>query len=82
VKKLIAIKADIFIVESLGAIKFVFGNINTTKGLDWFSLWDELKVNAQWLMFCMAHNIEKLQRHGPLDRTSREIANRDDIGPP
>ncbi|WP_255420855.1 transposase [Pelagibaculum spongiae] len=41
-----------------------FGNINTTKGLRQFSLRGKAKVNAQWLMFCMVHNIEKIQRYG------------------
>jgi len=53
--------------DRLGAIEPVFGNINTTKGLDWFSLRGKSKVNAQWLMFCMVHNIEKLQRYGPME---------------
>ena len=53
--------------ERLGAIEPVFGNLNTTKGLEWFSLRGKSKVNAQWLMFCMVHNIEKLQRYGPME---------------
>ncbi|MEE9322425.1 MAG: transposase [Granulosicoccus sp.] len=46
----------------LGAVEPVFGNINTTKRLNRFSLRGKVKVNAQWLMYCMVHNIEKLQR--------------------
>ena len=48
----------------LGAVEPVFGNINTTKRLNRFSLRGKIKVNAQWLMYCMVHNIEKIQRYG------------------
>ncbi|MEZ0122163.1 MAG: transposase [Candidatus Reddybacter sp.] len=47
----------------LGAVEPVFGNINTTKRLNRFSLRGKKKVNAQWLMYCMVHNIEKIQRY-------------------
>lgn len=48
----------------LGAVEPVFGNINTTKRLNRFSLRGKSKVNAQWLMFCMVHNVEKIQNYG------------------
>lgn len=50
--------------KRLGTIEPVFGNINTTKRLNRFSLRGKAKVNAQWLMYCMVHNIEKIQRYG------------------
>ena len=50
----------------LGTIEPVFGNINTTKRLNRFSLRGKSKVNAQWLMYCMVHNIEKIQRYGQM----------------
>jgi transposase len=50
----------------LGTVEPVFGNINTTKRLNRFSLRGKRKVNGQWLMFCMVHNIEKLQRYGQI----------------
>jgi len=50
----------------LGAVEPVFGNINTTKRLSRFSLRGKIKVNAQWLMYCMVHNIEKIQRYGQM----------------
>jgi len=52
--------------KRLGAVEPVFGNINTTKGLRRFSHRGKQKVNAQWLMYCMMHNIEKLQNYGQL----------------
>jgi len=50
----------------LGAVEPVFGNMNTTKRLSRFSLRGKIKVNAQWLMYCMVHNIEKIQRYGQM----------------
>ena len=53
--------------QRLGTVEPVFGNINTTKRLNRFSLRGKTKVNAQWQMFCLVHNIEKLQRYGQID---------------
>jgi transposase len=44
----------------MGIVEPVFGNITYCKGLDRFTLRTKIKVNAQWLLFCMVHNIEKL----------------------
>ncbi len=52
--------------QRLGTVEPVFGNINTTKRLSRFSLRGKIKVNAQWMMFCMVHNIEKLQHYGQM----------------
>jgi transposase len=49
--------------QRLGCVEPVFGNINTTKGLNRFTLRGKTKVNSQWLMFCLVHNIEKIQRY-------------------
>jgi transposase len=42
----------------------VFGNLRYNKGLDRFTLRGQKKVDAQWKLFCMVHNIEKLAHHG------------------
>lgn len=52
----------------LATIEPVFGNIRHTKGLNRFTLRGKHKVNAQWQLYCLVHNIEKLQRYGRLDR--------------
>ncbi len=52
--------------QRLGTVEPVFGNINTNKRLNRFSLRGKPKVNAQWLMYCMVHNVEKIQRYGEL----------------
>ena len=52
--------------QRLGTVEPVFGNINTNKRLNRFSLRGKTKVNAQWLMYCMVHNIEKFQHYGTI----------------
>jgi transposase len=52
--------------KRLGTVEPVFGNINTTKGLNRFSHRGRRKVNAQWMMYCLVHNVEKLQHYGQL----------------
>jgi transposase len=50
----------------LGTVEPVFANINTQKRLNRFGLRGKSKVNAQWLMYCMVHNIEKIQKYGSI----------------
>jgi hypothetical protein len=52
----------------LGIIEPIFGNIRHTKRLNRFTLRGRRKVNAQWRLYCLVHNIEKLQRYGPIQR--------------
>jgi transposase len=47
-----------------GAVEPVFGNLCHNKGLDRFTLRGRRKVDGQWKLFCLVHNIEKLARHG------------------
>ncbi|MCP3901859.1 MAG: transposase [Desulfobacteraceae bacterium] len=47
--------------KRLGTIEPVFGNITTNKGMNHFTLRGQKKVNSQWQMFCLVHNIEKLR---------------------
>jgi transposase len=42
----------------------VFANIRTQKRLDRFTLRGKLKVNIQWLLYCMVHNMEKIVNFG------------------
>jgi len=52
--------------QRIGTVEPVFGNINTNKRLNRFTLRGKTKVNAQWLMYCMVHNIEKIQHYGSI----------------
>jgi len=48
--------------KRLGAIKPVFGNITVNKGMNKFTLRVQEKVNSQWQIYCLVHNIEKLRK--------------------
>ena len=50
--------------KRLATIEPVFANIASTIGLNRFSLRGKVKVTAQWLAFCLVHNIGKIQRYG------------------
>jgi len=47
----------------LGIVEPVFANISSNHGLRRFSLRGRRKVNAQWQLFCLVHNIGKIQRY-------------------
>ena len=42
----------------------VFANIKYGKGLDRFTLRGRIKVNIQWVLYCMVHNIGKILNFG------------------
>ena len=42
----------------------VFANIRVQKRMDKFNLRGKIKVNIQWLLYCMVHNIEKIANYG------------------
>jgi len=50
----------------MSVVEPVFGNIGTTKRLNRFSLWGKKKVQGQWQLYCLVHNIEKLANYGHL----------------
>lgn len=48
----------------LGTVEPVFGNLRHNKGMRRFTLRGKKKVNTQWNLMCMVHNIEKLAKSG------------------
>jgi DDE family transposase len=50
--------------QRIATVEPVFGNLRHNKGLDRFTLRTRPKVNAQWNLYCLVHNIEKLAHHG------------------
>ena len=42
----------------------VFGNLRYNNGLDRFTLRSQKKVDTQWKLYCLVHNIEKLANNG------------------
>lgn len=51
--------------QRLGTVEPVFANICSTLGLRRFSLRGKTKVDAQWKLFCIVHNLLKIHRYGP-----------------
>jgi len=49
----------------LGTVEAVFANTTRMLGLNHFTLRGKCKVNTQWLLFCLAHNIGKIHRYAP-----------------
>jgi len=50
--------------KRIGIVEPVFANIRFQKRLDRFWLRGKTKVNIQWLLYCMVHNIGKIMRYG------------------
>jgi hypothetical protein len=48
----------------IATVEPVFANLRHHKRLDRFTLRSGPKVNAQWHLYCLVHNIEKLAHHG------------------
>jgi transposase len=52
----------------MSVVEPVFGNMGTNKRLNRFSLRGKKKVQGQWQLYCLIHNIEKLKNYGELAR--------------
>lgn len=52
--------------KRLGIVEPVFANIRIQKKMDHFTLRSKLKVNIQWLLYCIVHNIEKIANYGEI----------------
>ncbi len=50
----------------MSVVEPVFGNLGTNKGLNRFSLRGKTKVQSQWRLYCMVHNIEKIMNYGKI----------------
>ena len=50
--------------QRFATVEPVFGNLRANKRLDRFTLRGKKKVDGQWKLYCMVHNIEKLAHHG------------------
>lgn len=52
------------ITRRFATVEPVFGNLRHNKGLNRFTLRGQGKVDGQWKLYCLTHNIEKLAHHG------------------
>jgi len=50
--------------KRLGIVEPVFANIRARKRMDRFTLRSKLKVNIQWMLYCIVHNVEKIANYG------------------
>lgn len=50
--------------KRIGNVEPVFGNLRYNKKLDRFTYRGKTKVNVQWLLFCLVHNLEKIAHYG------------------
>ena len=54
--------------KRMGIIEPVFGNITGNKGMNYFTMRGEMKVNIQWMLYALVHNIEKLLTTGAVSQ--------------
>ncbi|MBC3829957.1 transposase [Undibacterium amnicola] len=47
----------------MATVEPVFGNLRYDKKLDRFTLRGQKKLNTQWHLYCLVHNIEKLAHY-------------------
>ncbi len=52
------------ITRRFATVEPVFGNLRGNKRLDRFTLRGKTKVDGQWKLYCLMHNIEKLAHQG------------------
>ena len=52
------------ITRRFATVQPVFGNLRGNKSINRFTLRGKAKVDGQWKLYCVMHNIEKLVRHG------------------
>ena len=50
--------------QRIAIVEPVFANIRSMKRLDRFTLRSKIKVNIQWVLYCMVHNMEKIANYG------------------
>ena len=52
--------------KRFATVEPVFGNLRHNKRLNRFTLRGKAKVDGQWKLYCMVHNIEKLANYGQI----------------
>ncbi len=60
-----------FYSRCMRTVEPVFANIVHTLGMNRFTLRGKVKVDTQWKLYCMVHNIGKLSRHGHIGGKTR-----------
>ena len=55
--------------KRIGTVGPVFAHIRHVLGLDRFTLRSRIKVNIQWQLYCIVHNLLKVHRFGTVPDT-------------
>jgi Transposase DDE domain len=63
-KRIDTVQARSLYSKRMGTVEPVFGHLAGTKRLNRFTLRGKDKVNTQWLLYCVVHNLGKIQRYG------------------
>ncbi len=63
-RRIDSIKGRLIYNRRLGISEPPFAHIRTMLKLDRFSLRGKRKVNTQWLLYCIVHNLTKVHRYG------------------
>jgi len=63
-RKIDSIKGRLIYNRRLGTAEPPFAHIRSMLGLDRFTLRGKRKVNTQWLLYCIVHNLTKVHRYG------------------
>jgi transposase len=61
------------IARRFATVEPVFGNLRYNKGLTRFILRGRTKLDGQWKLYCLVHNIEKLANNGYAKQQARAI---------
>lgn len=62
IEKFDSLKGRDIYSKRMGAVEPVFANLRANLGLDKFTLRGREKVNVQWILYCMVHNIGKIAK--------------------
>ncbi len=62
IEKFDSLKGREIYSKRMGTVEPVFANLRANLGLDKFTLRSQKKVNVQWMLYCMVHNIGKIAR--------------------
>ncbi len=63
-RKIDSITGRLIYNKRLGTVEPPFAHIRSIMRLDRFSLRGKRKVNTQWLLYCVVHNLAKVHRYG------------------
>jgi IS5 family transposase len=63
-EKIDSVEGKAIYSKRFAIIEPVFANIRSQKRLDRFTYRGKVKVNIQWMLYCLVHNIEKIMNYG------------------